>query len=260
MVAAYFLQELPRDSRAIVVLPLALGIPLAVGLLCGLINGSLIVGLRMHPFIVTLGTMTIFNGIANVLPFGAKTLPTGGRPLPAAFTTNFMRIRIGDVQPMPMIIMLLCVLAGWFYLRLMVAGRENYAVGGNEEAARFSGIRVGRVKLRVYALSGLMAGIAGMVSLGRFQTISTNSARGYELTVIAAAVVGGASLSGGRGTAMGALLGTLVLAMIENGIIILHLNQEYKSIIVGLAIIIAVATDRLSEYFRSRRTAHVRSH
>ena len=94
-----------------------------------------------------------------------------------------------------------------------------------------------------------------MVSLGRFGTASTSTGTGYELTVIAAAVVGGASLSGGRGTALGALLGTLVIALIENGIYILHLEQEYRSIIIGVAIIIAVALDRFSEYLRNRRLA-----
>jgi ribose/xylose/arabinose/galactoside ABC-type transport system permease subunit len=112
---------------------------------------------------------------------------------------------------------------------------------------------VKRIKLRVYALAGLGAGIAGMVSLGRFGTASTSTGTSYELTVIAAAVVGGASLSGGRGTAIGALLGTLIIAMIENGIIILHLQQEYRLIIIGAAIVLAVSLDRLSEYWRHRR-------
>jgi ribose/xylose/arabinose/galactoside ABC-type transport system permease subunit len=166
-----------------------------------------------------------------------------------------MRLEMGGLQFMPMVIMLIFVILGWIYLHLMVAGRETYAVGGNEEAARFSGLRVGAIKLRVYAIAGLAAGMAGMVSLGRFGTASTSTGTGYELTVIAAAVVGGASLSGGRGTALGALLGTLIIALIENGIYILHLEQEYRSIIIGVAIIIAVALDRFSEYVRNRRLA-----
>ena len=154
---------------------------------------------------------------------------------------------------MPMIVMLAVVALGWFYLRMTVAGRENYAVGGNELASRFSGIRVNIVKLRVYAISGLTAGIAGTVSLGWFGTASSSSGAGYELSVIAAAVVGGASLTGGRGTALGALLGALVIRMIENGILRMHLNQEYSLIIIGTAIIIAVSIDRLSEYLRNKR-------
>ena len=169
-----------------------------------------------------------------------------------------MRCAVGGLEAMPMIVMLLCVALGWFFLSLTVAGREIYAVGGNEEAGIFSGLPVKWIKLRVYALAGLAAGVAGMVSLGRFGTASTSTATGYELTVVAAAVVGGASLSGGRGTAIGALLGTLVIAMIEDAINILHLDPEYRLIIIGAAIILAVSLDRLSEYFRARRLAGTR--
>ena len=125
---------------------------------------------------------------------------------------------------------------GGFYLSQTTGGREIYAVGGNEEAARFSGLRTKRIKLRVYAIAGLTAGIAGMVWLGRFGATSTGSAYGYELTVIAAAVVGGASLTGGKGTALGALLGTIIIAMIQDAIITLHWKIEYQLIIVGSAI------------------------
>ncbi|MDF3056579.1 MAG: rbsC 1 [Rariglobus sp.] len=248
------LQTLPADASAWLVLPVAILTPLVIGLVCGLLNGSLIIGLSLHPFIVTLGTMSIFRGLANVLP-PEKTLPAAGKRLPAAFTTDFMRLEWFGQQLMPLVIMLVCVAFGWFYLRLMVAGRETYAIGGNEEAARFSGLRVNRIKLRTYALSGLAAGLAGMVSLGRFGTASTSTGTGYELTVIAAAVVGGASLIGGRGTAIGALLGTLIIALIENGIIILRMAQEYRLIIIGLAIVVAVSLDRLSLYLRARRAS-----
>lgn len=249
------LQNMPPDAPAIEVLPVAILTPVAIGLLCGLVNGGLIVALNLHPFIVTLGTMSIFRGLANVIPT-EKTLPSAGRRLPMAFTNHFMRMEIFGIQPMPLVVMLIFVAAGWFYLRLMIAGRETYAIGGNEEAARFSGLRVGWIKLRTYALMGLAAGMAGMVSAGRFGTASTSTGTGYELTVIAAAVVGGASLLGGRGTAIGALLGTLIIALIENGIIILRLAQEYRLVIIGLAIIVAVSLDRLSAYLRSRRPSH----
>ncbi len=246
------LQALPANAPALQTLPVAILVPLGIGLLCGAINGALVTGLSLHPFIVTLGTMSIFRGLANVLP-PEKTLPAAGKTLPPAFTTGFMRLELFGLEPMPLIIMLICVALGWFYLRMMVAGRETYAIGGNEEAARFSGLRVGWIKLRTYALAGLAAGVAGMVSLGRFGTASTSTGSGYELTVIAAAVVGGASLVGGRGTALGALLGTLVIALIENGIIILRLAQEYRLVIIGLAIIVAVSLDRVSSYLRTRR-------
>jgi ribose/xylose/arabinose/galactoside ABC-type transport system permease subunit len=240
-----------------------LGISLGIGILCGLVNGLLTTVLRMHPFIVTLGTMSIFRGIANVVNPTNKTLPAGDYVLPDCFSTNlfqryFFKGLVGGlgIQIVPMLVMLVVVLAGWFYLRWLVAGRKAYAVGGNEEAARFSGLHVGRIKLWVYTLCGLTAGIAGMVSLGRFGSVSTQDGTGYELTVIAAAVVGGASLTGGRGTALGALLGALIIRLIESGIYNpLHWNAEYSQIIIGSAIIVAVAIDRLSEHYRKRRLA-----
>lgn len=249
------LQLFPLGAPAWQVLPTAIVVSVGIGLLCGAINGGLIVGLNLHPFIVTLGTMSIFRGLANVLP-PEKTLPAAGKRLPTAFTTEFMRLEVFGIQPMPLLLMLGCVALGWLYLRMMVMGRETYAVGGNEEAARFSGLPVGWIKLRTYALAGMCAGIAGLVSVGRFGTASTSTGTGYELTVIAAAVVGGASLLGGRGTALGALLGTLVIALIENGIIVMRFAQEYRLIIIGLAIVVAVSLDRFSSVLRSRPRSH----
>lgn len=265
LAAAGALQNLDPQTPLLQATLVALAVGSGVGLLCGVFNGALVTTLRLHPFIVTLGTMSIFRGIANVST-NIKTLPEPGKELPASFTTGFMQRYffesspgVGGVQLMPMIIMLLVVAIGWFYLRMTIGGRETYAVGGNEEAARFSGIRVKWVKLRVYAISGLAAGVAGTVSLGWFSTASANTGTGYELMVIAAAVVGGASLVGGRGTALGAMLGALIIRMIENGIYKMHLSQEYSLIIVGSAIIVAVSIDRVSEYLRARRLTRIRT-
>jgi ribose/xylose/arabinose/galactoside ABC-type transport system permease subunit len=255
--AALLIRVSPHCSPSMIVL-LSVLAPLAIGLLCGLLNGLLIVALDLHPFIVTLGTMSIFRGVANVLPWDTltNTLDPKTLVLPKA-TAALMKYQVAGVNIVPGIAMLICVVLGGIYLRLMVVGRENYAIGGNEEAARFSGLAVKRIKLRVYALSGLSAGIAGMVSLGRFGTASTSTGNTYELTVIAAAVVGGVSLIGGRGTALGALLGTLVIAMIENGIYTLNLKQEYRLIIIGCAIVVAVSLDQISALIRQRRLARL---
>ncbi|MCS7049360.1 MAG: ABC transporter permease [Verrucomicrobiae bacterium] len=265
---AAVLQHFPEDAPAWWVVPVGVVVPLAIGLTCGLINGVLVTGLRVHPFIITLGTLSVFRGIALVsVPM--KSVPAGDRTLPAAFTEQFISWQIYVeregampllLQPVPMIIMAVVLIAAWFFLGHTVAGRQIYAVGGNEEAARFAGLPVARIKVRVYALSGLLAGVAGMVSTGYFGSANTATGEGYELMVIAAAVVGGASLAGGRGTALGAVLGALVIKLIENGIFILRkldlgfvtlsLSKEYSKIIIGTAIILAVTVDRLSERWR----------
>jgi ribose/xylose/arabinose/galactoside ABC-type transport system permease subunit len=263
---AAVLQNFPEDAPAWQVIPVGIVVPLAIGLGCGLLNGALVVGLRIHPFIVTLGTMSIFRGLALV-SVATKSLPSWGKSLPTAFTDHFIAWELPweplaryKLQPVPMLIMLACVAAAWILLSRTAAGRQIYAVGGNEEAARFSGIPVGRVNLRVFALSGLSCGIAGMVSAGYYASANTATGEGYELTVIAAAVVGGASLDGGRGTALGAMLGALVIKLLENGIdilkridfglFVLPISKEYSKIIIGVAIIVAVAIDRASEYLQ----------
>lgn len=258
--AAAVLQYFPEDAPWWQTIPTGFLVASAIGLACGCLNGALVVFLRMHPFIVTLGTMSIFRGICNVaVPL--KTLPSPGLSLPDSYTSHFFMHQVTlpwfheKLMPVPMLVMAVCVIAGWIYLRLTVAGRENYAVGGNEEAARFSGLNVGRIKLRVYSLSGLACGIAGAVYAGYYGSASSNTGLGWELMVIAAAVVGGASLTGGRGTALGALLGTMVIKMIENGIFVMKYDQQYSNIIVGAAIIVAVAVDRFSEYMRQKRLA-----
>lgn len=246
MVTAVTLRAVLDDTSSTVAIPLALLVSLGVGLACGIINGALISLLRLHPFIVTLGTLSVFRCLATA-PFAIKSQPSG-----LALQT-FLQYEVWGARVVPMVIMLLVIGLGWFYLRLTVWGRETYAVGGNEEAARFSGISVGWTKLRVYAISGMLAGLAGFVSLGRFGSVTSSTAMGYELNVVAAAVVGGASLAGGRGTALGALLGTLILAEIENGINIMHLNQEWRQGIIGLAIVVAAAFDQLSGQWRNWR-------
>jgi len=266
------LQNFPQDASAWAVLPVALIVPLGIGLLCGLMNGLLVVALRLHPFIVTLGTLSIFRGIALVAP-PVNSLPdiVAGKTVPLAFTRHLMAWKVGQgwtsmpLQPVPLMVMVLCLVVVWVYLHHTVGGRQIYAVGGNEEAARYSGLPVGRIKVRAFALSGLAAGIAGMVSAGYEGSAQTQTGMGSELTVIAAAVVGGASLTGGRGTALGAVLGALVIQLIENGIFVLRevhmgaltlrLKKEYTMIVTGIAIIIAVAVDRLSEYLRQRPAA-----
>jgi len=252
LAAAEVLEHFPRDAPGWMVLPVALAVPMGVGLLCGLANGLLIVGLRLQPFIVTLATMGIIRGIAISSPV-QKTLPVEGKYLPAAFFENFMRREFWGLRLMPMILMLAVAIVAGLYLSQTVGGREIYAVGGNEEAARFSGVRINWVKLRVYMVAGLTAGLGGMVLLGKIGRMSVGEGDSFELAVIAATVVGGASLAGGTGSVLGALLGTLIFALIQDGMDIVFNSTEYQKIIVGGATLIAVTVDMVGRNFRARR-------
>lgn len=227
-----------------------LGIAVCLGsaTLCGLLNGAMIVALRVHPFIVTLGTMAIYRGVAFVMTEGQSV---GG--FPPAFSALVKWETFNGLRLAPMMVMFAVTIAGSIYLSRLAAGRRIYAVGGNELASRFSGIRVSRVKLGVYVISGLTAGISALMAIGYYGSASSGDGGGYELDVIASAVVGGASLAGGRGTALGAFLGALIIKMIDNGIIILDINQNYSRIIIGLAVVLAVLLDQVNHWLARRR-------
>ena len=221
---------------------------LGTGALCGVFNGGLIVSLGVHPFIITLGAMAILRGIAFVATKGQSI---GG--FPDAFR-DFVRFEIGGgLSIVPLLFMIAVTLVGWIFLSRMAAGRRVYAIGGNELAATFSGIRVGRVKLGVYLISGLTAGIAALLSIGYYGAATSGDGQGYELSVIAAAVVGGASLTGGRGSALGVVFGTIIIQMISSGIVILGIDQNYSQIIIGSVVIIAVVLDNINRYLARKR-------
>lgn len=233
------------------VVPAAILLCLGVGTLCGLMNGLGVVLLRVHPFVITLGTMAIYRGIAFVM-----TKAQAYTHFPAEFTDGLIRYEVSrNLYPVPMTIMFTVTLIAALYLKFAVTGRQIFAIGGNEQAARYSGLPVEGVKLKVYAFSGLMAGIAAMIMLGYYGAASSDAGKGYELDVIAAAVIGGASLSGGRGSALGALFGALIIQMINNGIIILEIDQNYSQIIIGAVIVLAVVLDRINTLLRERRLA-----
>jgi ribose/xylose/arabinose/galactoside ABC-type transport system permease subunit len=227
-----------------------LGVATCVGVatLCGVANGGMIVALRVHPFIITLGTMAIYRGISFVVTKGQSV---GGFPQP--FRDLIRWETAGGLSLVPLGVMILIALLGGLHLSRLAAGRRIYAIGGNELASRYSGVRVERVKLGVYVISGLTAGIAALLALGYYGSASSGDGAGYELDVIAAAVVGGASLSGGKGTAWGALLGALIIKMIDNGIVILGIDQNYSKIIIGAAVILAVVLDQINGWLAKRR-------
>ena len=221
---------------------------LGTATLCGALNGGLIVALRVHPFIITLGAMAILRGIAFVVTKGQSI---GG--FPPLFREIVRFETSGGLSFVPLAVMLLVTAVGWIFLSRLAAGRRIYAIGGNELASRFSGIRVEGVKLGVYLLSGLAAGVAALIALGYYGSASSGDGQGYELNVIAAAVVGGASLTGGKGTALGAVLGALIIQMISSGIVILGIDQNYSQIIIGSVVIAAVVLDNINSWLSTRR-------
>ncbi|PHM09502.1 ABC transporter permease subunit [Nostoc sp. 'Peltigera malacea cyanobiont' DB3992] len=237
-VVALLVSLLPALSWAAV--PAAL----LAGLLLGLLNGALITFLDVPPFIVTLGSLTALRGVAFLIAKGTTLI---NRDINFAWVGNTY---IGPI-PWLVIIALLTVIASWFILRQTVLGVQIYAVGGNERAARLTGIKVNRVLLFVYGISGLLAGLGGIMSASRLYSASGVLGQGYELDAIAAVILGGTSFTGGIGTIGGTLLGALIIAILNNGLTLLNLSYFWQLVVKGLVIILAVMIDRLRR--RSRR-------
>jgi ribose transport system permease protein len=248
VVMALLLRTLEPMS-AVPTVVVALVTCLGVGLLCGLVNGALIVGLRVNPFIITLGTMWMLRGIAFVISRAESILVPSSVTAVAKSSLGLG----GGLYPVPMLVMLVVTAAGIVYLTRTVMGRHVFAFGGNLEASRFAGLPLKRIQVGVFAVSGLAAGLAAFLGASFYGSASSADAQGYELYVIASAVVGGASLSGGKGSALGALLGALLIVLIRQSIRTLRLDQNYEWIIIGGAIIIAVAVDQWSARVASRR-------
>jgi len=239
----------PMGSAATVLLGLAICV--GVGLASGLLNGLMVVGLKVHPFIITLGTMWILRGIAFVASKAESILVP--QPL-----THVAKASLGldeALYPVPMLSMLLVTAVGAIYLTRTTMGRHVFAFGGNVEASRFSGLRLGRIQAGVFVISGLTAGIAAFLGASFYGSASCGDATGYELYVIASAVVGGASLVGGKGSAVNAMLGALLIVLIRQSIRTLHFDQNYEWIIIGCAIIVAVVLDQGSARLNARRLA-----
>ncbi len=230
-----------------VAIPVGVLVCCLVGGACGAANGAMVVGLRVHPFVITLGTMTVLRGVVSVTTKGLSV--TG---FPESFTSGFFKRPVAGVYPVPVAVMLLVALAGHFALTRLVIGRRAYAIGGNETAARYAGVPVGRVKIIAYTMCGMLAGLSACVYLGYLSAAAPDAGQGYELSVIAAAVIGGASLSGGRGSALGAVLGAILIQLITNAMIILQIDQNYNNIVMGTAIVIAVVLDQAKTRFTGR--------
>ncbi|MFB9955578.1 ABC transporter permease [Cellulomonas denverensis] len=215
---------------------------LVVGLIAGAVSGFAVAYGRLPAFIATLAMLSVARGLTLVL--------SDGRPIRTAPEVSWLGSDLGGV-PVPILVLALAGIVTAFVLNRTVIGRSMYAVGGNEEAARLSGIPVKRVLVTVFALSGLFAGLAGMLIAGWLDSAQPQAASGYELDAIAAVVIGGASLSGGVGRASGTLVGALILAVIRNGLNVLGVSSFWQQVVIGLVIALAVLIDVLRR--RGRR-------
>ncbi len=213
-------------------------VALAAGVAMGGFNGLVITRSKVPPFIVTLGTMTIGRGLALIL--------SKGRPI-SNLSDAFNFIGGGQVFgiPFPIIILVVVFVLCSVLLKKTIWGRYMYAVGGNEQAARASGIAVAKVKMLVYTLCGALAALAGIVLTSRITTGQPNAGQGFELDAIAAAIIGGTSTSGGSGTMTGTLIGALLIGVITNGLDLLNVTSYYQEVVMGVIIIGAVVLDGL---------------
>ncbi len=227
-------------------MPLPFGIATAIltGALCGLFSGTLVAKMKLPPFIATLGMMLILKGLSLVI--------SGTRPIYFNDTPGFDQISrgsfIGDIIPafpIPngVVILFLVAIVTAFILNKTVLGRYTFSIGSNEEAVRLSGVNVDMWKMSIYALAGAICGIGGLLIASRLNSAQPALGLGYELEAIAAVVIGGTSLSGGRGTILGTLIGALVMAVLTNGLRVLSVAQEWQTIVTGAIIIIAVYAD-----------------
>lgn len=212
---------------------------LGVGLVFGLCNGLLITFIGLPPFIATLGTLSIGRGLMYMITRGVPVTPE----TPESFAVLGQGY-LGPV-PVPVIIMVVLMLIFAVIMRRTRFGRHVYATGGNEHAARLSGVKVDRVKLSVYVLSSTIAALAGVIGFSRYLSAEPASGFGSELDVIAAAAIGGASLAGGAGSVTGAVIGAALVGVIANGVVLLNINTYAQQAITGGVILIAVSLDVL---------------
>jgi ribose transport system permease protein len=227
---------LGRALEAGLPVPLAIVIALAVGLSCGLANGALVTFGRLPPFIATLGMMSAARGAALMLAEG-RPISGFGEGFRALATERILMV------PAPVIIAALAYLAAHFVLTRTIFGRATYAIGGNEEAARLSGVQVRFHKTIVYGVSGLTAGLAAVILTARLNSAQPTAGAMYELDAIAATVIGGSSLLGGEGTLVGTLIGALIMGVLRNGLNLLDVSAFVQQVVIGLVIIGAVLVD-----------------
>lgn len=237
------LGENPSMGMKILVVLAAIMGSIIVGALCGYINGFIIVYLKVTPFITTLGMMGIARGLALTLSNG-KTIYNFPEPL-RFFGNGRIPITENFAIPVPVIIALLVVFVSFYVLTQTIFGRQIYALGGNREAVRLSGINVNKLEIKTYVINGALAAIGAVILVGRLNAAQPIAGTGYELDAIAATVIGGTSLIGGIGSVISTSIGALIMGVLQNGLTLLNVTSYLQRLIIGLVIILAVFLDQL---------------
>lgn len=219
---------------------LAILISLILGCILGMMNGLLISYGKLAPFIVTLATMTIFRG--------ATLVYTNGNPITKGLSDTFLFQFLGQGYivgiPFPVIIMFIVFIVLYVLLHKTAFGKSVYAIGGNEKAAYISGVKLNKVKIIIYSISGIMASISGLIITSRLSSAQPTAGASYEMDAIAAVVLGGTSLSGGKGRILGTLIGALIIGVLNNGLNIIGVSAFWQQVVKGIVILIAVLIDR----------------
>ncbi len=217
---------------------LAMIVALIIGALIGMINGLLIAKGKLQPFIATLGTMMVFRGVTLFISNGVPASKLGDGLIGWIGRGYFLGI------PIPVYIFVIVFLIFQYFLKNTTFGKKIYAIGGNTKAARLSGVNIEKNIIYVYMISGLLSALAGIILTSRVDSAVPTAGDGYELTAIAAAVIGGTSLAGGKGRAVGTIVGALIIAVIVNGLNLIGTSPYLQQIITGLVIVFAVIADR----------------
>lgn len=223
-------------------MPVALAIlsSLILGCILGMMNGLLISYGKLAPFIVTLATMTIFRG--------ATLVYTNGNPITKGLSDTFLFQFLGQGYivgiPFPVIIMFIVFIVLYVLLHKTAFGKSVYAIGGNEKAAYISGVKLNKVKIIIYSISGMMASISGLIITSRLSSAQPTAGASYEMDAVAAVVLGGTSLSGGKGRILGTLIGALIIGVLNNGLNIIGVSAFWQQVVKGVVILIAVLIDR----------------
>lgn len=237
------LGENPSDFAVLAVVLLSVFGTILVGALCGYVNGVIIVYGKVTAFITTLGMMGIARGLALTLSNG-KTIYNFPEPL-RFFGNGRLAITADFGIPIPVIIALTVVLISFYVLTQTVFGRQVYALGGNREAVRLSGINVNKLEIRTYVINGALAAVGAVILVGRLNAAQPIAGTGYELDAIAATVIGGTSLMGGVGSVISTSIGALIMGVLQNGLTLLNVTPYLQRLIIGLVIILAVFLDQL---------------